>query len=98
MSRPNGAGLLPLHVAAASVNAPLDVLYYLARSRPESIYCCYANGGQQGVVGGGGSTSKGLCKRRKSDSPCALPAASPRTGAGRCDRRLTESESALAFE
>jgi ankyrin repeat protein len=68
LGRPNGAGLLPLHVAAGSVNAPLDVLYYLARSRPESIYC-YANGGQQGVVGGGGSTSKGRCKRRRSDSP-----------------------------
>jgi hypothetical protein len=33
----NGAGLLPLHVAAVK-DAPLDILYYLASKKPESIY------------------------------------------------------------
>jgi ankyrin repeat protein len=33
----DGAGLLPLHVAAVN-DAPLDILYYLASKKPESIY------------------------------------------------------------
>lgn len=35
--QPNAGGLLALHVAAAG-DAPLEVLYYLARKRPDSIY------------------------------------------------------------
>lgn len=57
----DSAGLLPLHVAASSATSTLDLVYRLARRRPETLVLRSG-----AVVGGGGGASEA---RGRSPSP-----------------------------